>query len=65
MCERAIEESPYNLEFIPDHFKTQEICDKEVRNDLRTLLFVPDWFVTREGVAMCYDNNKYCDDNFF
>ena len=33
------------------------------RDGRHTLLFVSDWFVTREGVAMCYDNSEYCDDD--
>ena len=63
MCERAVENEPYNLKFVPDHFKMQGICDKAVTDDPRTLLFVPDWFVSREGVAMYYDNIEYCDDD--
>ena len=36
------------LELIPDHFKTQEICDKAAKEDSSSLQFVTDWFVTRE-----------------
>ena len=50
MCERAVEDRPWVLEYVPDHFKTQEICDKAVRDDLYFLQYVPDWFVTREDI---------------
>ena len=39
-----------------------------MRDESSSLQFVPDWFVTREGVAMWYDDSEYCDDdedNFF
>ena len=59
----ATEEGPCNLKFVPDHFKTQEICDKAVRDHSSPLQYVPDWFVTREGVDMWHDDNEYCDDD--
>ena len=70
MFKKAVELDPSFLKLVTDHLKTQGICDTAVTDDPRTLLFVPDWFVTREGVAMCYDNSEYCDDhddedNFF
>ena len=67
MCEKVVENEPYSLKFVSDHFKMQEICDKAVRDDSYPLQYVPDWFVTRERVAMWYDDSEYCDDkdNFF
>ena len=58
MCEATIEEGSYNLKFVLDHFKTLEICNKAVREDPRTLLFVPNCVITREGIAICYDNSE-------
>ena len=52
---------PSFLRLVPDHFKTQEICDKAVRDDSSSLQFVPDRFVTREGVDVWYDD--YYDDD--
>ena len=52
---------PSFLQLIPDHFKTQGMCDKVVRDDSSTLPFVPDWFVTKEMVDMWYDD--YYDDD--
>ena len=40
------------LELIPDHFKTQEICDKAAKKHSSSLQFVTDWFVTREWMWM-------------
>ena len=42
MCERAIEDEPETLEFVPDHFKAQEMCNKAVEEDPCALEFVPD-----------------------
>ena len=63
MCERVVENEPCNLKFVPDHFKTQEICDKAMGDGSSSLQYVPDWFVTREGVDMWYDDSEYCDDD--
>ena len=30
MCERAVEDKPENLEFVPDRFKTQKMCEEAV-----------------------------------
>ena len=46
---------------IPDRFKTQEMCDKTVKNNSSSLQFVPDWFVRREWMWMWYDD--YYDDD--
>ena len=39
---------PLSLAYVPDHFKTQEMCNEAVRNKLCRLLFVPDHFWTQE-----------------
>ena len=46
MCERAVWLGPSVLQLVPDHFKTQEICDDAVRDESFSLQYVPDWFVT-------------------
>ena len=45
---------------IPDCFKTQEMCDKAVKDDSFSLQFVPDWFIRRELVGLWHDD--YYDD---
>ena len=44
---------------IPDHLKTQEICDKAVHTEPLSLAYVPDQFKTQE---MCNETvrNKLC-----
>ena len=32
--------------YVPDQYKTQQMCDKGVNNCLASLKFVPHWFVT-------------------
>ena len=29
-CEYYVNKNPWNLEDVPDHFKTQEMCDKTI-----------------------------------
>ena len=47
---------PCGLEFVPDHLKMQEMCDKAVRDDPSYLVCVPDWFVRQQQVNMWYDD---------
>ena len=42
MCEKAVKERSYMLEDVPDHFKTQKMCDAVVMEDLLLLRYVPD-----------------------
>ena len=46
---KAIDVDPYFLELILDHFKTQETCDKAVKEDSFSLQYFPNSFVTRGG----------------
>ena len=48
---------------IPDHFKTQEICDQAVKDDHSSLHFVPDRLVTREWKCMWYNDYNEDDDD--
>ena len=42
----------FNLKFVPDIFKMQEICDKHMRGNLYSLQFVPDWLNTKEQLKI-------------
>ena len=42
--------------YVPDCFKTQEICDKTVKDDSSFLQFISDWFITIEWIDMWYDD---------
>ena len=52
---------PCSLEFVPDHFKCQGMCDWVVDKELHSLTLVPDWFVTKEQIGLWHDS-KYRDD---
>ena len=55
--------NPWQVHDVPDHFKTQDMCDKTVRDDSFSLQFVPNWFVTQQQVKLWHDNDDYCNDN--
>ena len=39
---------PYSLEFVPDRFKTEEMCNKAMRREPYTQRYVPDHLMTQE-----------------
>ena len=51
------------LPVVPDRFKTQEMCEKAVKNCLWLLKYVPDWFVTHQQIKIWHDNDDYCNDD--
>ena len=51
------------MEFVPDHFKTQEKCDAVVMEDPWFLIYVPDWFVTQRLIKIWHDDEDYCNDD--
>ena len=50
MCEKAVEEDPWQLYAVPDRFKTQVMCNKVVEVGPWQLKDVPDWFVTHQQI---------------
>ena len=46
MCEKAVEDEPETLEYVPDHLKTEEICKEAVRREPYALGYVPDHLKT-------------------
>ena len=46
--DEVVAPSPYKLQFVPDHFKTQEMCNNAVREGTYSLRFVPDHLKTQE-----------------
>ena len=60
MCIKAVEVDPWLLKYVPDHFKTQEMCDAVVIEDPLLLRYVPDWFVTQQQVKL---RDDYCIDD--
>ena len=61
MCIKALEIDPWLLHAVPDHFKTQEMCNEAVRDDSFSLQFVSDWFVTQQQIKSWHDDDYYCD----
>ena len=42
MCDKAVNNYAYALEFVPNRHKTQEVCDKAVDDNPSTIKYVPD-----------------------
>ena len=55
MCSKTADMDPWSFRYIPDHFKTQEMCDEAVACNPYTLKYVPNWFVAEEPTW--YDDN--------
>ena len=63
MCDVAVMEDRYALEFVPDYRKSEKMCDKVVWEHPSSLQYVPDLFVTQEQVKSWHDNDNFYDDN--
>ena len=50
------------LSFVPDRFKTREMCEKAVKKYLWLLKYVPDWFATHQQIQIWHNNDDYCND---
>ena len=48
MCNEAVDIEPVSLAYVPDRFKTQEMCVDAVRRYTYTLYYVADHFKTQE-----------------
>ena len=49
ICEKIVEKAPWMLEYVPEQFKTQEMCDKALEETPYYMLgHVPDQFKTQE-----------------
>ena len=63
MCKRVVEENPRLLKYVPDRFKTKEICDKAVKEDRDSLQYVPDYFMTQQQLKLWCNNDDWYDDD--
>ena len=63
MCTKVAEVDPWQLYYVPDHFKTQEMCNKGVRDHFFSLQYVPDWFVAQQQIKIWYGDSEYDDDD--
>ena len=48
MCEKAVEDEPETLKYVPHRFKTEEICKEAVRGEPYSLRHVSDHLKTQE-----------------
>ena len=62
MCDRIISDDIFSLRYLPDQYKTQQMCDKVVDDFLAALKSVSNWLVTSKMIkilftALCADKN--------
>ena len=55
--------NPVAFFFIPDRFKTQEMCIKALEANQRQLKYVPDWFLAHQQLKMWRNNDDYCNND--
>ena len=48
MCEKAVDDEPEALKFVPFHLKTQEMCNKAVHIEPPSLTYIPDHLKTEK-----------------
>ena len=63
MCKEAVRREPWSLEYVPDQYKTQEMCGKPVEKDLCLLEYALDWFVTHQKIKIWHDNDYHSNDD--
>ena len=59
MHEKTVEDEPETLEYVPNHFKTQGICERAVENEPYSLKCVPDHFKMQEICNKTVRDNPY------
>ena len=55
MCNQAVSELPWCLQFVHNKYKTRDMCNNAVFEDHSQIKHVPDWFVTAEMLEKCKD----------
>ena len=60
MCDSISFEDSFSVRYVPDQYKTQQMCDKGVDYCLVALKFVPDWFVTSKMIKILF--TAFCTD---
>ena len=56
MCKHAVEKLSYLLRYVSDHYKTQQMCDEAILENVRTLKSVPDCYKNQEILDKTVDN---------
>ena len=61
ICNKAVEKNPMMIRFVPNHFKTQEICERSsCKRFSYALPYVPDEYKTQQmykSVVLKYPEN--------
>ena len=63
MCDKAVEEGPELLEYVPDQYKTQDLCHKAFLEETFSLQYFSHWFVTQGQVKSWHDDSEYYNDD--
>ena len=62
MFDRIISVDPFLIRYVPDQYKTQQMCDKATDDCLAAFKFVPDWFLTSKMIRIIF-TALYADKN--
>ena len=62
MCEKAVEDKPETLEFVPEHFKSLEMCERAVESskDPWQVNDVLDHFKTEKMCERAVEKSPWC-----
>ena len=50
MCNKAVNKYVLGFDYIPDWYKTQEMCDRTISEDHFLLVYCPDKYKTQKSV---------------
>ena len=70
MCDKIISDDPFSLRYVPDQYKTQQMCDEAVDDFLPILNFVLNLFVGSRVIKKVFtalyadENILYVDEGF-
>ena len=56
VCKHAVKKLSYQLRYVLDWHKTQQMCDKAILEDVGTLKSVPDCYKNQEICNKVFDN---------
>ena len=59
MCEKAVEDEPEALEYVPDHVKKEEICKEAVCRELYALGHVFDHLKTQKMYEKAVEEDQW------
>ena len=62
MYDKAVDECPWSFEYLPDRFKTQEMCNKAVDKYTWLFKYVPDIFKTQRMSSDKFSTSEEFDD---